>query len=314
MKNKILITGGLGNLGSWITQHFIDLGFEVDVLTKNPREVNISGKYKIIYADISNFSDLQKNDAAYDYVVHLASVNDGFVDDYFQFSCDINVKGTRNILEWVKTKKIKHFIYFSTFQVYGKYSGNISENTTTNPINDYGSTHLMAETFIQQFYRTHDLPFTIFRLTNSYGCPKDLNSSKWYLILNDLSKTAFENKKIILKSNGKALRDFIWMGDVCEVVENTLNNAPKQEIYNISGNRSLSMLDVAKSVKDAYWENYKVDIPIEVNQNDKTEHAQDLLVSNKKLIDFLSINIDIKNRMKSEAKNIFSLLENQKKN
>lgn len=311
--NKILITGGLGNLGSWLTEHFCNLGFEVWVLTKNFRTLETKSKFHLLHCDLSDFDDIKNklSDHKFDYVIHAGSVNDGFVENYFKLAIEVNALGTRNLLEYFKDKNLKHFIYFSTFQVYGKYQGLIDENTPTLPINDYGSTHLFGEIYVKQLYATHKIPFTIFRLTNSYGCPKDYNSSKWYLVLNDLSKTAFEKKEIVLKSNGQAPRDFIWMGDVCHIVEQTLKNNPTNDTYNISGGTTLKMIDIANFVQEAYQQYYNETIKVVVNENDKTQYPTDLQVSAEKLRNIISYSADF--HFVEEAKKIFAFLAAKKK-
>lgn len=312
MASNVLITGGLGNLGSWITQHFIDKGYKVTVLSKNKREVLINNDYEIIYADIAQFDDVNAklSGKQFDYIVHTASVNDGFVDRYFELAALVNVLGTRNLLEAVKDNPPKNFIYFSTFQVYGKYSGTITEDTEKLPKHDYGTSHLQAELAIKQLHVTHQIPFTIFRLTNSYGCPKDLDSSKWYLILNDLSRTAFQTQEIVLKSNGLSPRDFIWMGTVADIVEKTCSAlAPTNDIYNISGQNTLTMLDVANAVKAAYFEKYNKEIPVKTNQEDTATYPTDLYVDSQKLRAKIAINDVV--RFKEEAIKIFELLERE---
>lgn len=308
---NILITGGLGNLGSWITSHFCDLGHDVTVLASKPRTLTADLKFKLLLADITDIEALRKaiGGQQYDIIVHLASVNDGFKPNYFHDAALVNGLGTRNLLEVIKDQPPKQLIYFSTFQVYGRYDGRITEETPTLPKHDYGSTHLFGEIYIRQFHKTHQLPYTIFRLTNSYGCPKDHDSSKWYLILNDLSRSAFHDKEIVLKSNGKATRDFIWMGTVADIVEKTSQKAATNDTYNISGQQTLQMLDVAKAVQQAYQEKYGETLPLKTNENDTTEHPQDLFVSSEKLRQHIAF--EQRTMFVEEAKNIFQLLEQQ---
>lgn len=309
---KILITGGLGNLGSWLTEHFSENGFEVWVLTKNFRKLASKAKFHLINCDIADYQDIKNHlkDLSFDYVIHAGSVNDGFVENYFKLAIEVNTLGTRNLLEYFKDKSLKNFIYFSTFQVYGKYEGSITENTETLPKNDYGATHLFAEYYIKQFFYSHKLPHTIIRLTNSYGCPKDQKSSKWYLVLNDFAKTAFEKKEIILKSNGLAPRDFIWMGDVCEVLMQLTKKQATNEVYNLSGEQTFTMLEIAAFVKQAYFEKYNIEIPISTNKNDQTTYSKDLFVHAEKLKQVVDYQHHI--NFKEEAIKIFEFLENNK--
>ena len=307
---RVLITGGLGNLGSWLTRHFVGSEHEVTVLAKNKRPILEDLNFDYLACDISDLSEVKRTleGKTFDVVIHAASVNDGFKENYFHDALIINTLGTRNLLEYFKDKGLKNFIYLSTFQVYGVYSGSITEETPTNPVNDYGNTHLFSEFYLKQFGKTHQLPFSIIRLTNSYGCPTDYNSSKWYLILNDLSKTAFETKEIVMRSNGKPSRDFIWMGGVCQLFQQLAEAPAENETYNISGEQTFSMLDVANAVQEAYQEVYGEEITIKVNKEDTKEYPQDLLVSSQKIRKrFNFVNKEL--HFKEEIKNIFAFLE-----
>lgn len=309
---KVLITGGLGNLGSWLTEYFALAGHEVWVLAKNFRKIDTKAKYHLIHCDLADFQEINQKlkDLNFNIVVHAGSVNDGFVDNYYKLAIEVNTLGTRNLLEFFKNNKIENFIYFSTFQVYGKYSGNINEDTIPEPKNDYGSTHLFAEYYLKQFYASHKLPYTILRLTNSYGCPKDYKSSKWYLVLNDLSKSAFEKKEIILKSNGLAPRDFIWIGDVAEIILQIANNQATNDVFNLSSEKTYTMLQVANFVASAYEKKYSINIPIKINSDDTTQYPTDLKVKSTKLKS--TFNYQTKEYFIEEAIKIFEFLENQK--
>jgi UDP-glucose 4-epimerase len=310
MDKRILITGGMGNLGSWLTDFFLSNGWEVTVLTRNLRKLEQVQGFKTIQCDIADEVDCKAKLAGLNipYIVHCASVNDGFVPGYAHLALEVNTWGTRNILEALKGQEIKHFLYFSTFQVYGKYEGTITEDTPALSRNDYGLTHLFGEGYVKSAYLNNKIPYTIVRLTNSYGCPKDYDSSKWYLVLNDLAKMAYEKKEVVLKSNGLAPRDFIWMGDVCNIVQSLLQlpQAPN-DTFNISGEQTVKMVEIAKAVQAAYKEKYGSGIPLSTNTEDKTVYADDLFVSASKLkavIPYTSMP-----KFREEALKIFEFLE-----
>lgn len=300
----------MGNLGSWLTDYFIKKGWEVTILTRSTRTLQGVGGYKVIQCDIANEEDCKTKLAGLNipYIVHCASVNDGFVSGYAKMALEVNAWGTRNILEALKGQDIKHFIYFSTFQVYGVYEGTITEETPTLSRNDYGLTHLFAEGYVKEYHLNNKLPYSIVRLTNSYGCPKDYDSSKWYLVLNDLSRTALEKKQIVLKSNGLAPRDFIWMGDVCHIVEQlcALKEATL-DTFNISGEQTFKMLEIAQQVQLAYKEKFGEEIPLQVNTEDKTVYSDTLYVSASKLKKLVPY--EAKPKFKEEALRIFEFLE-----
>ena len=310
---RILITGGLGNLGSWLTDYFCQqTDYEVFVLASRPRPILSELDFTFVACDIADRPAVTKSlgDRTFDCVVHTASVNDFFKDNFAEDALRVNALGTRNLLDHFKDQaELPHFVYFSTFQVYGQRNGTITEETPTEPKNDYGTTHLFAEYYVKQFHATHRVPYTIFRLTNSYGCPKDPDSSKWYLVLNDLARMAATEGEIVLKSNGQATRDFIWMGDVCQIVHRTvaLPEAPN-DTFNISGERTYRIIDVAKLVQEAYQEAYNQSLPIKINENDTNQYPDDLLVSSEKLRQRIDFNDDL--HFKKEAKHIFSLVKN----
>ena len=281
--------------------------FNVSVLTKSNKKIEINGNFNLIVADLQNPTQLcnELKNKEFCYVIHAGSVNDSFVNNYRELSYQVNTFGTRNLLDALNIEKVKHFIYLSTFQVYGAYDGYIDENSQTNPSNDYGLSHLFAEYLIS--LELKEPKYSIVRLTNSYGCPKDFNSSKWYLILNNLAKNAFDHKKISLNSNGNALRDFIWMGDVCFILKELLKKAPQNQIFNISRESSLTLKSIAEKVQIAYDEYFNEFLPISLNQNDKTYHSNSLSVNMDKLKKL--IKFEYHDEFINESINIFKFLE-----
>ena len=306
MCGKVLITGGLGNLGSWLSVHFANQGFDVYVLTRKAK-IQLEGiSYNIIEADITDLATLKSQiTIPFDVCIHTASFNEHFLEDYATKALLINTLGTRNLLEALCVHGVKKFIYMSTFHVYGANDGHITEETPLFPKNDYATTHLCAEYYVKQFAFTCKLDYTIFRLTNSYGCPLDSNTDKWYLVLNDLVKSAYENQKIVLKTNGEALRDFIWMGDVCNIIEQA-TNLNTCDIFNLSAGKSYKIVEIATIVKSVYEKRYSKIVPIEINKEDKNSYDV-LFIDNHKLkrvVDF-----SLKDKFEDEINKIFDLLE-----
>jgi UDP-glucose 4-epimerase len=307
---KVLISGGLGNLGSKITIYLVNLGYEIYVLSRKAKNKIENVEYKVVEADVSNLDELkQKLNFEIDFCVHTASFNEFFLPGYPEKALKVNALGTRNLLEALSGKNIKNFIYFSTFHVYGADSGIIKESSQLNPKNDYASTHLFAEYYVKQFGFTHGLQYTILRLTNSYGSPTFVDSNKWYLVLNDLTRSAYENGRIIIKSNGKAKRDYIYMDDVASVVDKLLQRKATNDIYNLSSNKSYTVLELAKIVKSYYEKKYNKIIEVEVNQMDLKIYG-DIEVKNDKLKSI--IDFKVTDKITNEVSKIFDLLKSRK--
>ena len=304
---KVLITGGHGNLGLYIVSALVNLGCDVFVLSRKKDKLIEKLKYTVIDADIVSATQLrEKLNFDIDYCIHLASYNEYFLEDYPKKALEVNTLGTRNLLEALNIKKLKNFIYFSTFHVYGLNSGMIDENTAPNPKNDYASTHLFAEYIVKQFGFTHGLKYTILRLTNSYGVPFFKDTDKWYLILNNLVKDAIDDKIIKLKSNGEIHKDFVSMVDVARIVNTLLTKNASNEIFNLSSGQAYSLLELAKLIQEQYRKKYNENIEISINSDDKNNYKR-LDVDNRKLLNFIDFNF--KDIIDDEVNNIFTLLE-----
>ncbi len=302
MRGKLLITGGTGYLGSRIAR-LMQPFYEITLQTVSGRKLD--DNYHYFKADFSrpdDLSQLQKQD--FDYVIHLASYNEMSDPEYGYKALKINTEGTRNLLDHLPPS-VRHFIYFSTFHVYGKKEGVITEDTPPDPVHDYALTHWFAEKYVEQFHRTKGLPYTIFRLSNSYGCPEYSDSSKWYLILNDLARMAWKDRMIKLNSNGKAMRDYVWMNDVAEACKAVLHMPAQNTLFNLGSGKSYSTYFIAEQVRDAYLEVTGRRIPIEVNESD-TSSGNELYFHNSKLLRLTGITFH--EAFQQEAKAIFELL------
>lgn len=266
MNPTVLITGGFGNLGSWITREFLRKGYEVTVTTSSQRAPRELEGVNILPLDLSDPCSVQGTlgRSVFDIVIHAGSLNDGFDEGYHWKSYRVNVEGTSSLLHALNTSELKHFIYLSTFHVYGCQSGCISESTPCKPVNDYATSHLAAEYVVQQHHWRSDIPITILRLTNGYGCPLLPASAKWHLLLNDLARMAINHKKLVLKGAGNAQRDFIWMGDIARAVFELSTIGPvKDVILNMSFGRALTLHEAACEVLSAYYDIYSEKIPLE---------------------------------------------------
>lgn len=284
MSGKILITGALGNLGVYIGEYFVKQNITPILLANSPRDIKTLAHLPTYYIDIreevalKSWAETQNIET----VIHLASINESFLPNYASLALNINALGTRNVLEAVKST-CKHFIYFSTFHVYGVSEGYVNEETPPQPLNDYALTHYFAEQYLHYYHQKHQIPYTIIRLTNSYGVPKDPQSSKWYLLLNDLAKMAYQQQKIQLQSNGKAQRDFIAMEQVAAITATLANQPATNQTFNLSAHTTYTLIQIAEKVQAVYQERYQKQIPIIVNEKDPYQPKTKLEVDNTKL-------------------------------
>ena len=304
---RILVTGGLGNLGLWLTKSLLDVGHKVSVIGRHESVIIAHPNYEFLNADITCLDSLKAVISIhYDACIHAASYNEHFEDNYSKKSLLVNSLGTDYLCQALTTHGVGKLIYLSTFHVYGNSEGEISEDTSINPNNDYGLTHFFAEKYIEKHGKTSGLQYVIFRLTNSYGCPEDVNTNKWYLVLNDICKQAVDSNVVSLTSNGKSLRDFIWMGDVVKIVMLSLSTSFKSKgIYNLSSSKTFSINEIAEYVKKVYFRMFDKHLEVIVNQND-TFSPTYLKVLNTKLLSHF--NYSFENMFVEEIERIITML------
>jgi len=304
---KILITGGLGYLGLWLTSACLQADYAVTIISRKSRNYPIEQQIELIECDLTNQVDCQRVLAGcqFDAVLHLASLNEGSNEHYAYEALLTNAWSTRNLLEYLPLTT--HFIYFSTFHVYGRLQGIIDENTSPAPRSDYALTHYFAEQYIHKYQVIKGLQYSILRLSNIYGSPYYPDSSKWHLILNDLARSVYSSQEIKLQSNGLAQRDFLWKDDLSRIVLGLLQLPQATNMtLNISRERTWSMLDIAHEVQAAYTMFAGLHVPIHVNQDDTTPPPEPLSIKSEHVRSFLSY--DLSDQFSTEAFNIFRLL------
>jgi UDP-glucose 4-epimerase len=108
------------------------------------------------------------------------------------------------------------------------------------------------------------------RLSNSYGFPVDINADCWWLVVNDLCKSAISQKKIQLQSDGSPQRDFIALDDVTSAVDLLLKfNNKLPSIINVSSGQTYTILELAKIVSNLMAESGEI-IPVTFASNENT--------------------------------------------
>jgi UDP-glucose 4-epimerase len=280
MRN-ILITGGLGYIGGRVANYLMEKGENdnIWITTRNKARKlpSWTEKFRVLELDLLDRDSLEKcfENIDVDIIIHLAALNEIESMKSPDLALAVNTMGTYNLLSWAIDKKVKGFIYFSTFHVYGETpDSTITEKTLTQPFHPYAITHLAAEDFIRFFQHYHGLSTLIFRLSNAYGCPMHKEVNRWTLVFNDLCKQAVVKRKITLRSSGKQYRDFISLPDVARAVYHFISLGPDNwgdGLYNLGGNCNMSIFEAAQKVVEIYSDKYDEEpISIEVGAEDNT--------------------------------------------
>jgi len=254
---KIIVTGGLGFIGSNLIDLLVSKNYQVINIDKvtyssnfyNLREHKNSKKYKFIRCDIK---DKKIKKIIYKYkpscIFNLAAEThvDRSIDNPESF-IQSNIVGVFNILECFKDFSKKYnskLIHISTDEVYGDIlSGRTSENYPYQPSSPYAASKAASDHLVSSYIRTYKIPAIITNCSNNYGPkqhPEKLIPKLIYNILN--------GKPLPIYGKGKNSREWIYVKDHCEALLRIFQKGKNGEFYNIGSNKNLNNLQVCKKL------------------------------------------------------------------
>ena len=250
MKNRVLIIGGLGYLGSYLTEYLYKYHYSCTVYDvgffKNGKLSKINKNFKFKKIDAR---DIKKNDISnFDVVIQLAAIsNDPFNGLSNNRVYKPSVKYTQKIAKYCKELNIR-FIFPSSCSIYGYNKNLCHEKTKANPQTGYSENKFEIE---KELKLLRDKNFTpiILRLATVYGFSPRI---RFDVVINMLIGMAITENKITLNSNGHAWRPHIHIDDVCHVIKSFMEIKlyhNQSYIINVgSNNNNLKIIDVAKTI------------------------------------------------------------------
>jgi len=256
---KVLITGGLGMIGSNLAHALVRIGSDVTLLDAmlplyGANMFNISGiedKINTIIGDIRDQTLIEKTLPGIDVIFHLAaqvSYIDSMSDPLLDL--DINCRGTLILLEACRRLNTNVKIVFAGSRMeYGRIQYNpVDEHHQTEPLMTYGIHKLAAEKYHLMYFHDYGIPATVLRITNPYGSRQQMKHSK-YGIINWFIKMAMTNQVIKIFGDGEQLRDYIYVKDLISALliigSNSLANG---EIFNVGTGTGVRFKEMIKEV------------------------------------------------------------------
>ena len=258
--SNVLITGGLGFIGSNLTTRLVGTGANVTLFDSlEPKYggslFNISSVKKeinIINNDIRDSKELQRSVENQDYIFHLAaqlsrpvSVNKPIYDSR------INCLGSLELLEAVRqSDSTPSVVYSSSQAVFGKPTTlPLTENSRENPIDIYGVNKLASERYFYLYHKIHGISTNTLRLTNVYGPRAQLINPK-YGVINKFIRAAIEDNELTVYEPGTMTRDLVFVYDVVDALMKAGVQDPSGENYIIGSGKSISIKELANMIVD----------------------------------------------------------------
>jgi len=253
----IIVTGGLGFLGSKLANNLLKKNYKVVIIDKKKNiDQNLFQKSKKIKIynniDISSTESLNKikiNEA--NIVLHCAgqpSAARSF--EIPEQDLNINILGTFNIINWAKRNYTKKIIYASTFNVYEENMSktHLKESFPCEPKSLYAISKLSAENYIKVYCNFLNIKWNIVRMFNIYGPGQDPNN-KFLGMINIFLNMARKEGKISVKGSLSRFRDFVFIDDVLQAWELIIKDKKYfNNIYNIGSGKKTSIKDLLKEI------------------------------------------------------------------
>jgi len=251
MKDKVIVTGGAGFIGSHLTQALLKKGCRVVVIDNmsTGRSQNLEcfindRNLTVVRADINDTNRIRKYFQGADYVFHFAALADivpSIVNPTGYFSS--NVDGTMNIMQIVREvcPKLKKFIYAASSSCYGipdKYP--TSESAHIRPEYPYALTKYLGEQIALHWGKVYKIPVLSLRMFNVYG-PKSRTSGTYGAVFGTFLAQKIHRKPFTVVGDGTQTRDFTFVTDVVAAFLAAAGSKYVNEIFNVGSDHTYSV-------------------------------------------------------------------------
>ena len=299
---KILVTGACGFIGFNLCVKLLEKNISIigiDSISsidkiRNDRLKRLKRlkKFKYINKDLSKNKNLNFKDNI-KIVIHLAAkpgVRESLINPRLYF--DNNLVAFFNIIEFVRSKKIKYFIYASSSSVYGNLKSNAATETlkNLNPLSFYALTKYMNEMIAKHYSEIHNIKTIGLRFFSVYG-PYGRSDMAYYKFPLKLIK----NKTIQLNNKGNDKRDFTYIDDVTngifEIIKKIKSIKKNNLILNFGSNKPIFVKEIINIIKKNFKKKIKIKF-MKKNKLDPDETNADLKYT-KKIIPY-SINTNFR--------------------
>ena len=303
LKEKIIVTGGLGFIGS----NLIELLLSKDYKVVNIDKINYSSNfyntlgfkqnknYKFYKCDLNNYKKLNLiiNKFQPTCIFNLAAEThvDRSIDSPKSF-IESNILGVYNLLEIFKKfsknfKKTK-LIHISTDEVYGDIlSGRSDEKSSYKPSSPYAASKASSDHLVYSYIRTYNIPAIITNCSNNYGPkqhPEKLIPKLIYNIIN--------NKNLPIYGNGMNSREWIYVKDHCEALFKVFKKGKNGEFYNIGSDKNLNNIEICEALLKITKKKIKISPKVKIKfVKDRPGHDLRYAINSKKIKDQLKWSI-----------------------
>lgn len=252
MKQKILVTGAAGFVGSHWVKRLLDEGHKVTGIDIKRFDISLKNvkNFKFLKASVFDYELLEKLIKKHDIICHFAGVAEPM--QYLKrtkYTIQLTLMPSLKIIDFCSKYK-KKIIFTSTSEIYGKLNKvpfkENSDRFLGSPQTNrwcYSTSKSLVEHYINASSKENNLKFIIFRLFNVFG--PGLKGR----VVDEFINKSLLNKKIMINGNGKQTRSFLYIDDCINAFYQILKKNKNNQVYNVGSDNEISMIKLAKRIK-----------------------------------------------------------------
>lgn len=265
-----LITGAAGFIGSHLTETLLDKNHTVtgfdnfdDYYHRSEKEKNLSkalesSRFTLVEGDLRNSEDVEKlfDGTRFDSVIHLAAkagVRPSIEapKDYFE----VNVNGTLNLLEAMRTTNHKNMVFASSSSVYGNNEKVpfAEEDPVDNPISPYAASKKAGELLCRTYHHLYDFNIFALRFFSVYG-PRQRPDMGIHKFLHSF----INGNAITMFGDGSSKRDYTYIDDIIDGTLQAIEQCSGFEIINLGESKTVSLISLIEEIQSVTNEEVEI--------------------------------------------------------
>lgn len=261
---KILITGGLGFVGTNLISHLTKQGgYKIVVLDDESlgKRSHVEEPIQFICGSICDRNVVDQALAGVDAVVHLAShtrVVESMENPTYNF--EVNVNGTFNVLSAMREAGIKRIVNASTGgAILGEVPPPVHEDMVARPTAPYGASKLAVEGYCSAFNTAYGMEAVSLRFSNVYG-PRSFHKGS---VVAAFYKRILANKPLVVYGDGSQIRDFVFVEDLCRGIEQAILQDKLTGVYQLGTGIPTSVNTLIESMQQIVPQEYQIQVKYE---------------------------------------------------
>jgi len=254
-KQRVLVTGGAGFIGSELVRQLAERGLAVRVVDSlvNGRRENLDGvlneSVELVVADVRDAKSMAPLLREVDIVFHLACLGVRHSIHSPVENHEVNASATLGLLNTARSNGVKRFVYVSSSEVYGTArTAPITEDHPTLPMTVYGASKLAGEAYARAFWETYHYPTVVLRPFNAYGprCHHEGDSGE---VIPKFLLRCLAGKPMMIFGDGTQTRDFTFVADTAAgILAAGLSDSSVGETINLGSGKEIQIRDLANTV------------------------------------------------------------------